>query len=342
MKYICKNIALALLVCSAAFLPGCTKDELGALEEVTPKVYISQVNGQTINLLPANVIIDKANKVLKVPIGVNRSGNQVREAYAVDITFDNSSLPAGAVPLAADMFSNNKIEVPAGKSSGYVYLTIPKAVLDANAGKKLAIKINIANPSRYELNEQLSAAMVVLEVANFADKSVDVTSQYVKNAGNPFTRSDGGTRFGLLKDWIINPAGKNMENGTKGGFDSYNNGGWMSLERWGTPEIPNGKIYQTVEMPAGKYLFEIVSFDGTPGYTVKDQAYVAVAEGNTLPNAAAIGNSLGNAPFNAPKVNFTLASAKTISFGIVANFIQNEQYFRIKQVKMTQFVNIFD
>jgi hypothetical protein len=344
MKYLFKNITTALLIGSTAFLLSCEKDELKALDRVAPKVYITQVNSGTINLTPANVIIDKENKVIKAALGVNRSGNQAREAYSVEIIPDNGNLPAGMVPLASDLLSSTRVEVPAGKSSGSFYLTIPKALLDANKGKKLAMQIKIANPSQYELNPELSVANVILDVNNFADKSVDVTATYVKNAGNPFKRADtnSNARFGLLADWKVNEAAKNMENGTKGGFDNLNNGGWMAFERWGTPAIPNGKIYQTAELPAGKYLFEIVSFDGTPGYTVKDQAYVAVAEGNTLPDASNMTGALASAPFGAPKADFTLATKKTVSFGISANLVQDSQYFRIKQVKLTQFVNIFE
>ncbi len=137
MKYIIKNIAIGLIACSSTFLLSCKKDELKALEEVTPKVYISQINEGIINFTPTNVIIDKTNKALKVPIGVNRSGNQNRDAYTVNLIADNTNLPAGTVALTSDMFSGTRIEVPAGKSSGFVYLTIPKAVLDANTGKKL-------------------------------------------------------------------------------------------------------------------------------------------------------------------------------------------------------------
>lgn len=342
MKYLFKNITLCFVAGHMLLLASCQKDELKSLESIPPKVYITQVNGGTINLTPSNVIIDKENKVIKASLGINRSGIQAREAYSVEIISENNNLPAGTIPLASDLLSGTHVEVPAGKAAGSFYLTIPKAVLDENKGKKLGMRIRIANPSNYELNEQLATADIILDVNNFADRSVDVTAQYVKNAGNPFKRTDSGSRFGILADWTVNDAVKNMEGGTKGGFDSFNNGGWMSLERWGTPAIPNGKIYQTVELPAGKYQFEIVSFDGSPGYTVKDQAFVTVAEGNTIPDATDITNALVAAPFDAPKAVFTLDTKKTVSFGISANFIQDSQYFRIKQVKLTQFINIFE
>ncbi len=171
---------------------------------------------------------------------------------------------------------------------------------------------------------------------------MDVTSKYVKNPGNPFTRTDAGSRFGILADWTTTASVKNIDGGTKGGFDSNGGGSWMSMERWGTPAIPNGKIYQTVEMPAGKFQFEIVSFDGNPGFGVKDQAFVTAAEGTVIPDATSITTALAYSPFSTPKALFTLDSPKTVSFGISANFIQDQQWFRIKQVKMTQFVNIFD
>lgn len=65
-------------------------------------------------------------------------------------------------------------------------------------------------------------------------------------------------------------------------------------------------------------------------------------EGSTLPDATTITSALAFSPFSAPRALFTLNTPKTVSFGISANFVQDQQWFRIKQVKMTQFVNIFD
>jgi hypothetical protein len=342
MKKLYHYLSLSLLACSTFLELSCVKDELKELDHVAPKVYLSLVSEGRIQITPANVIIDKERKEIRVPIGVARSGNQKREAFTAELTAVNTNLPAGTMPIPVEMLSTTQVEVPAGKAAGTFYLTFPKALLDANPGKKFGMKIQIANTSRYELNTALAAAEIILDVADFADQAVDVTALYMKNAGNPFKRTDSGTRFGLLADWTVTASVKNMENGTKGGFDSHNNGAFMSLERWGSPAIPNGKIYQAVEMPAGKYQLEIAAFDGSPGYTVKDQAFLAVAAGETLPDITDMATAIGSAPFSAPKVGFTLADKQTVSFGIVANFIQDSQYFRIKQLKLVKFVNIFD
>lgn len=342
MKRLYNCIGLSLLALSAFFGVSCAKDEWKELESFPAKVYLTQVNSGIIRITPANVVIDKVKKEVRVPLGVARSGNQKKEAFTAELLAQTSNLPAGTLPLPAEMLSATRVEIPAGKSSGAFYLVLPKSFFDDHAGEQFGMNIKIASTSRYALNPDLSAADIRLTIDDFADQTVDVTPMYLKNAGNPFLRTDAGTRFGLLADWTVNDAVKNMENGTKGGFDSYNNGGWMSMERWGTPEIPNGKIYQTVELPAGKYQLEIASFDGSPGYAVKDQAFLAVAAGNTLPDATDMTGALGYAPFSAPQVPFVLDTKQAVSLGVVANFIQNSQYFRIKQIKLLKFVNIFD
>jgi hypothetical protein len=110
------------------------------------------------------------------------------------------------------------------------------------------------------------------------------------------------------------------------------------MERWGTPEIPNGKIYQTVTLPAGKYLFEI-DFEG---HKINNEAYLAIAAGTTLPDVAEIATAIGYSPFSAPQVTVVLTEETEVSIGVVANLISNEQYFRARGVKFSEYRSVFD
>lgn len=156
----------------------------------------------------------------------------------------------------------------------------------------------------------------------------------LKNAGgggnNPFLRSDAGSRFGILKDWTVNTAVKNIDNNTKGGFDSYGGGGYMAMERWGTPAIPNGKIYQTLTLPKGKYSFE-ANFEGSK---ISNEAYLTIAAGTALPDVANISSAIAFSSYSTPKVQFELTEQKEVSIGILANLLNDQQYFRIRGVKL--------
>lgn len=90
----------------------------------------------------------------------------------------------------------------------------------------------------------------------------DVTELYLGEA-RKFSRSDKPkeltySRFGLLASpWMVTDNILNQDNGTHGGFDSYENGRYISIEKWddGLPTITEGAIYQTTSaaLPAGKY-----------------------------------------------------------------------------------------
>lgn len=157
----------------------------------------------------------------------------------------------------------------------------------------------------------------------------DITRLYLKNPGDPFEHADwDGNRWGLLKDWKVNDAVKNQSG--YGSFDGINGGGYLSMEKWtGQPEITNGKIYQTITLPAGRYSFE-ASFEAN---SVQDPAYKAVAAGSTLPDVSDIGNALASAPLAAP-LSFELSSQATVSIGFVATLTQDKQNFRAHWVRL--------
>lgn len=89
----------------------------------------------------------------------------------------------------------------------------------------------------------------------------NVTLRYLGDARN-FSRSDtdmgASTRFGLLGEpWVVSRGIINQDNFMHGGFDSFEGGKYISIEKYdaGLPAIENGHIYQTTnkELPAGEY-----------------------------------------------------------------------------------------
>ncbi len=342
MKNRIKVLLFALSAAMILSISSCTKDELGVVRDIPPQLYLTQVKNGNILIKPENSTIDKTDKMLVLAIGVSRSGISDPQPFSVELQTSTGQLPDGVEPLSSVQLSANTIQVAQDQISGFVYLKVPKATLDANPNKVLGLTISILNPSKYTINDKLAKATVLLTVNDFAAKLEEVTSLYLKNTGGgngTFQRSDNlGTRFGVLKDWMTSESAKNQEGGKAGGFDSYGGNGYLSLEQWGSPAILNGKVFQTARLPQGKYTFQL-DFEGKQ---VKDQAYILAATGQMLPDVDASANALARGSFDEGKVSFTLNEQQEVSLGIVVNFVQNEQYFRARSVKLFKSTSIFD
>jgi hypothetical protein len=175
------------------------------------------------------------------------------------------------------------------------------------------------------------------------DVKTNVTSQYLLNAGKPFTASSmaSGNRWGILANWTTNTAVKNFTGGF-GGFENRGGTGVMSMEAgWSTTTMlsfSNGKIFQTVNLPAGYYTFEaVVSDASSSGPTL----YVVANEGTDLPNVANVpSTAIAYSAFlgaGTKKIDFTLTAPKTVSLGFAGTLTgtgSNGQYFKATAVKL--------
>ncbi|HEX8609284.1 MAG TPA: DUF5013 domain-containing protein [Pedobacter sp.] len=169
---------------------------------------------------------------------------------------------------------------------------------------------------------------------------VEVTNQYIKNAGPKFVASERvGSRWGVVADWRVNQAVRQREGGM-GGWDEWE-GNSMSMEKWGgETDIVNGKIEQTslAPLPVGKYFYELKFHD----FQVKDKLYNVISQAPNLPdvdNVETDPNVLGWLKFkdNAPLVSttaFAVSEAKPVTFGFVATFQQSDQNFKLTQIKL--------
>ena len=160
----------------------------------------------------------------------------------------------------------------------------------------------------------------------------DISGMYLKNTGTPIQYSSwDGSRWGIPADWITNDAVRNA-NGY-GGFEMRSGVGFLSMEAgWGLPAVENGKIYQTITLPAGNYALEIdLGANGSAG-----TKYLVVAEGNELPDFAAISSqSLVYATVASGEVSFGLPETTTISLGFVCNLPGNGEYCKIGAVRLS-------
>jgi hypothetical protein len=167
--------------------------------------------------------------------------------------------------------------------------------------------------------------------SQIVDVKTNVTAIYIKNAGNPFLRStwDGG-RWGILADWITSNDVKNA-NGY-GGYELRSNVGVLSMEGgWGLPAVPNGKIYQVLDLPAGQYSFQaIISANGSTG-----TKYLAVAVGDEMPNYATITqDALAYTNLSNGTLNFELTEPTKVCLGFVSNLDNSGQYYKVSAVKL--------
>lgn len=170
---------------------------------------------------------------------------------------------------------------------------------------------------------------------------IDLSSRFLKNFKAPFERATyDGARWGTLSDWVTNGAMYNQGpagNKVYGGYDNINNSGSFGLQKWGAgdPEIVNGKMYQTITLPAGDY--EVIwTTEGNSSAVNRGtaQRYLVAAAGNTLPDMAGMEDALGSVSFVTGvdrfnvKIEFSLEEATEVSIGILVNFTDGQQAVR--------------
>jgi len=144
----------------------------------------------------------------------------------------------------------------------------------------------------FALNAQIKGGLAQNE-----ELTQNVTVKYLEEVRH-FSRSDEGvlatSRFGILDDpWVVTPNIMNQENFTRGGFDGYVawndfTGKAIGIQKWeaSLPGIENGKIYQTVTLPAGKYSLKMAVHEQV-NYK-KGELYAVVANGEEMLNTSEV------------------------------------------------------
>ncbi|BAV09461.1 protein of unknown function [Filimonas lacunae] len=167
---------------------------------------------------------------------------------------------------------------------------------------------------------------------------MNVTKQYLANTGGPFNYSSwDAKRWGILANWTTNSPVKNASG--YGGYELRSNVGVLSFEAgWGLPNVTEGKIYQTVTLPPGKYVFEAV----VDACSSSGAMYVVAALGTALPDITTFTASppLGNIAFVTPgtkQVSFTLPDEQVVTLGLAATLAGNSstgQYCKVTAVRL--------
>ncbi|MCJ8164305.1 DUF5013 domain-containing protein [Pontibacter sp. E15-1] len=346
MKKFIRQLAYGVVCLSGALLVSCDKED-DEMFLTQPPLSISMTRGGTQLAVPTkgNYTVDQEKTYLKIPLGVSLS-TVTLDTFSVNVAVNNDTISElianGALanmvllPEGSYMLPTSVI-VPANTISAPLNLLVNFNTLIENQGKKLALAVRITDPSSHSLTTSKSITVVVIDTdAVIAASEIgDVTAKYLVNTGYPFIsteRETPGGRWGNLNGWTANGAAKS-HNGY-GGFNS-DAGGTLGLEAgWGSPEILNGKLYQTTTLPAGKYAFEIAEWDWKG---MQDPAYLVVAEGAGLPDYAAVEEgALSYSNLAGSVVEFTLEEQKEVSIGIVVNFPASGQGFKVKRVQLTR------
>lgn len=289
-------------------------------------------------------------------------------AYTVDIVVDNDTIqkmlsagtlnPATDVLLPASTYTiPSKLSVPAGQIAGGAFnlsVDIDQLKSPAYRDKNLVLAVKIANPSAYDLNPALTTTIISINVNQLVmGPANDVSSLYITNNTSPFKNSGlkpGQTRWGNLTGWTANAA--LMSHAGFGGYGSDGDGQLIDLEAgWGEPAIPNGKLFQTVTLPAGTYSVDVTwiwcSILWAPN-AANGSAYVVAAPGGDLPDYNNIETNSDVFFYKMPtslaknsvqKVIFTLTAPTQISLGFVVNYpgTASGQGFKVSSFKLNNY-----
>ncbi len=167
----------------------------------------------------------------------------------------------------------------------------------------------------FAVNGQLKGGKLVFEHTQNITRSTLIESRN-------FSRSDEGAiglgRWGLLAEpWIVTNNIINQENNTRGGFDNYDSGQSIGIQKWNSSDaaIVDGMIYQRATLPAGEYKLKIKVHEIwglQPG-----EVYLNIAEGITLPKSSEVSSK--------SLAYYDMSQSSTGNEYIVCTFTLNQQ-----------------
>lgn len=175
------------------------------------------------------------------------------------------------------------------------------------------------------------------------DVKGDISSFYLQNFKQPFlsTAESGTGRWRIPMNWTV--TSNVLNHGGYGGWGSDDNTVLAVESGWGAAAIVNGKMYQTITLPAGNYAFTATLYKNK----FSNPVYIAAAVGTTLPDAANVPTaSLGyfsmvatnldaGAVDTYQKFTFTVTQPTQVSIGfVIANMTTGGEFWRVKAVKL--------
>ncbi|WP_205511053.1 DUF4998 domain-containing protein [Longitalea arenae] len=147
--------------------------------------------------------------------------------------------------------------------------------------------------------------------------------------------ANDGDRWANLRDWISNDAVKN-HNGF-GGTDRSSDAKIYFEAGWGAPAITNGKIYQVVTLPPGKYRFH-GSIDWYHLSTKNDVWLMAAPGNNGLPNVSELASAFAykkveNGTWDV-SMEFTVTQQIQLSLGLLLDMSDSGEAMRFNSLRL--------
>lgn len=345
------------------------------------RIYMPQASAKYIvptgtDAASYNYTVDNANNKVNIKLGVatgvtiNGIMKQLvnAKAYSVNIAANNDTITkmlangqlnaTTDIPMPASMYTlPSKLDVQAGQLTGSTFnLSVDIAQLKSAAyrDKNLVLAVQISNPTSYDLNPTLMTTIVSISINDLVmGPANDISASYLTNNAAPFKASalqSGQTRWGSLTGWTANAA--LLSHGGYGGYGSDGDGQLIDIEAgWGSAAIPNGKLYQTVTLPAGTYSLNVTwiwcSILWAPN-SANGSAYVVAMPGMDLPDYNNIENNSNVSYYKMPtslakgsvqRTVFTLTQPTQISLGFVVNYpgTSSGQGFKVSSVTLSNY-----
>ncbi len=182
MKKICHILTIIAVGLSAVMFSSCEKEsEWGVRKVYMPQAAINNNTNHEYYVPMSGQQNDNysiSDGKLNVFLGVYRSGQGDLQSYTVDVYYDAdastsaASTSADRVVLSADYFTiPATVTVEDGSRQNTFYLTIDLEKLKADHPeyntKMMVVAVGIANPTKYELNEDISKTIVVIDGSKF-------------------------------------------------------------------------------------------------------------------------------------------------------------------------------
>jgi hypothetical protein len=219
--------------------------------------------------------------------------------------------------------------------------------------KRLGIDENALSLTNVKIGEKMSYRSLYLPdtlcldtfYTDFTEFKPALT--YYRNMGYPFTPTNLSGRWGVLENWESNAAANAISG--RGSYDQNSGIGVMASEAgWGTPNINNGKTYQTSTLPQGRYKVQIEFRRNNVTNNVdatNNLIYFVVTSNGTIPNAVDVPNAekLGyydlkwiHDDYRIVSFEFDNPSTQNVTIGVVANLMSSSnQYFNVKGITVS-------
>lgn len=174
-----KRAIIGISILSVLAIVSCEKETEKRDVNQTVKVYLPASAGENnvFSVLDSGkVVVDTAKNTVNFPIPVYRGGSLNLESFVVDVTVDEAKVnqliqaglvPANTVVLPADCYdidTKDTVKRADFVLKGTITPKVKLSKLPTYAGKIAAIGIKISNPTKFELNDEMSSTVMLIDI----------------------------------------------------------------------------------------------------------------------------------------------------------------------------------